>query len=74
MTHYGFIATGVGVIIPLDFSDAVSAAYDIMAADNVPADTCAKMALAAEESGRDPVAFAEHFVKVRKSFRASKCA
>jgi hypothetical protein len=51
-------------------SDAVSRAYDVMAADGVPPETAARMAVAAEQSGRDPVAWAEHFTALRKSLRA----
>ena len=52
-------------------SDAVSRAYDLMAADGVPAQTAADMATAAERSGEDPVAFARHFVRLRHVARAS---
>jgi hypothetical protein len=50
-------------------SAAVSRAYDLMAADGVPAQTAADMATAAERSGKDPVAFARHFVKLRHAAR-----
>jgi hypothetical protein len=43
----------------------VEEAYDLMAADGVPAQEAADMALAASRSGRDPVAFAAHFVRMR---------
>lgn len=69
MQHHGFIVNTAGVTIALEFSDAVAEAYDIMAADNVPADRCAAFALEAEKSGRDPVEFARHFVHMRRAFR-----
>lgn len=47
----------------------VKEAYDLMVADGVPARTAGDMAIAAARSGKDPVAFAEHFVKLRKSLR-----
>lgn len=47
-------------------------AMDIMLADSVPMDTAAKLAVAAGKTGRDPVAFAQHFVQVRREFRAGK--
>lgn len=65
----GFVADSRGTVAELRLSDAVSAAYDIMVADRVPRGTAAAMAVAAERQGRDPVAFAEHFVRVRKSLR-----
>ena len=43
----------------------VEEAYDLMTADGVPAQEAADMALAASRSGRDPVAFAAHFVRMR---------
>lgn len=48
----------------------VEEAYDIMVADNVPAQRAADMAVAAAKSGRDPVEWARHFVGVRKALRA----
>jgi hypothetical protein len=68
----GFVADSHGTVAEIILSDAVSRAYDIMTADRVPAETAAEMAAACERDGRDPVAFAEHFVKVRRSFRASR--
>lgn len=56
----------ITVVVP---APGVEEAYDIMVADRVPPQTAADMAVAAAKSGRDPVAWAEHFVKVRKSLR-----
>lgn len=48
----------------------VEEAYDIMVADDVPAQQAADMAVAAARIGRDPVAWARHFVRVRQEFRS----
>lgn len=71
-TRIGFAVDTRGVVYELAFSDAVSRAYDIMTADRVPAQQAADMAVAAERSGRDPVAWARHFVSVRQGLRDSK--
>jgi len=47
----------------------VEEAYDIMVADRVPPQTAADMAVAAAKNGRDPVAWAKHFVEVRQQIR-----
>ena len=52
--------------------DGVEEAVDIMLADSVPAQRAADLAMAAAKSGKDPVAFATHFTKVRREFRAMK--
>ena len=59
-----FIAGG-GQVQCVQASNAVSEAFDLMAADGVPAQTAADMAMAAERAGKDPVAFARHFIKLR---------
>lgn len=64
-----FAVSAGGIAHEVILSASVSRAYDIMAADGVPAQRAADMAVAAERSGKDPVAFAEHFVKLRKSLR-----
>ena len=68
-TRIGFAVDSTGCAYELAFSEAVSRAYDIMTADQVPAQRAADMAVAAERGGKDPVAFAEHFVKLRESLR-----
>jgi hypothetical protein len=65
----GFVADSRGTVAEIVLSEAVSRAYDLMAADGVPADKAASMAAAAERSGKDPAAFAEHFVKLRRGLR-----
>ena len=47
----------------------VEEAYGLMVADRVPPQRAADMAMAASQSGKDPVAFAQHFVKVRQQLR-----
>lgn len=47
----------------------VEEAYDLMVADGVPAQQAADMAVAAAKSGRDPAAWARHFVRVRQESR-----
>lgn len=47
----------------------VEEAYDLMTADHVPAQQAADMAVAAARSGRDPVAWARHFVELRQAAR-----
>lgn len=53
----------------LGASDAVIAAYDILADDGMSPEQAATMVVTAERSGRDPVAFARHTVKLRKALR-----
>jgi hypothetical protein len=50
-------------------SPAVSAAYDLMVDDGYPPEKAAKLAMDAERSGRDPEAWARHFIKLRKAWR-----
>ena len=50
--------------------EGVEEAFDLMVADGVPAQRAADMAVAAAKDGRDPVAWTEHFVKMRKVARA----
>lgn len=69
LTRIGFAADSHGTVYELAFSEAVSRAYDIMIADRVPAQQAADMAAGAERAGKDPVAFARHFVKLRESLR-----
>ena len=47
----------------------VEQAMDIMMADGYPASSAAELCVAAANSGRDPVAFARHFVSVRQAVR-----
>lgn len=49
-----------------------SKAMDILTADGVPIDRAASYALAAETAGKDPVAWAAHFVQLRKAARRSR--
>lgn len=65
----GFVADTCGTVAEILLSEQVSTAYDLMTADGVPPQRAADMAAAAERSGKDPVAFAEHFVKVRKGLK-----
>jgi hypothetical protein len=65
----GFAVTADGIAHELKVSEAVGKAYDIMVADNVPADTAAQMAVDCECGGMDPIAFAEEFVRGRKAIR-----
>lgn len=53
----------------VEAAPGVEDAYDIMVADNVPAKTAADLAVAAAKSGRDPVEWARHFVKVRQTLK-----
>lgn len=59
-----FVA-GASQVQCVQASAAVSLAYDLMVADGVPAQTAADMATTAERGGRNPVAFARHFIKLR---------
>lgn len=65
----GFVADSRGNVAEIVLSDAVSDAWDIMTAGGVPSQRAADMAVAAERDGRDPVAFARHFVKMRGTLR-----
>lgn len=51
-------------------SPAVSAAYDLLTDDGMPSEDAAKMAVAAERSGKDPEAFARHLLKLRRAARS----
>ena len=64
-----FVVSTSGIAAEVTLSEAVSRAYDIMTADGVAPQTAAEMAAAAERSGKDPVAFAEHFTRLRKAAR-----
>lgn len=67
-----FVADTSGTVAEVLLSESVSRAYDIMTADGVPAQEAADMAAAAERGGKDPVAFAGHFVKLCAGLRASR--
>jgi hypothetical protein len=54
----------------VDAAPGVEEAYDLMVADGVPAQTAAGMAVAAARDGRDPVAWAAHFIELRAAVRA----
>lgn len=64
-----FIAFPDGIAVA-EAAPGVEEAYDIMVADSVPAQRAADLAVAAAKSGRDPVAWARHFVSVRQAVRA----
>jgi hypothetical protein len=66
----GFAASASGTVTEILLSEPVSRAWDIRTAGGVPPQKAAGMAAAAEWSGRDSVAFAEHFVRLRESVRA----
>ena len=53
----------------VEAAPGIEDAYDLMIADNVPAQEAADMAVAAAADGRDPVAWAQHFVKLRQAMR-----
>jgi hypothetical protein len=54
----------------VEAAPGVEDALDVMLADGVPADRAAGLAVAAAQDGRDPIAFARHFVKLRRAVRA----
>ena len=68
MTERLFIARN-GEIEVIDIPESVLTAMDVMLADAVPMSRAAQLCWAAHRSGRDPVAFAAHFVKLRKAIR-----
>lgn len=53
-------------------SPPVSAAFDLLTDDDMPADRAAEMAVGAERLGKDPEAFARHLLKLRKAYRGFK--
>lgn len=55
----------------VESAPGVEEAYDIMAADGVPPQQAADMAVAAAKDGRDPVEWAAHFIKMRQQVRGS---
>lgn len=56
-------------IVVVTPAPGVEEAYDLMVADRVPPQFAADMAVAVAKDGRDPVAWAEHFVEMRQSLR-----
>lgn len=64
-----FIVGPDGTVEVCPVSTAVAQAYDRMVEDHLGCAAAASMAVAAERSGQDPVAFAEHFVKLRRAAR-----
>lgn len=69
MNEVRIFVAGAEDIIVLTPAPGVEEAYDIMVADRVPAQKAADMAVAAAKDGRDPVAWAKHFVELRQSLR-----
>jgi hypothetical protein len=66
-----FLAHADGQVDVIEISAAVSAAMDILLDDRVPEERAAALAVAAERSGRDPEAFARHFVELRQAWRGA---
>jgi hypothetical protein len=62
-----FVVDSSGTAAEVMLSEAVSEAYDIMTAAGVTPQRAADMAATAERSGKDPVAFAEHFTRLRRA-------
>jgi hypothetical protein len=58
-----------GEIVVVEAAPGVEEAWDLMAADRVPPERAARLAVAAARSGRDPVAWARHFVELRQTLR-----
>ena len=58
-----------GEIAVVEPAPGVEEAWDLMAADRVPLELAARLAVAAARSGRDPVAWARNFVELRQSLR-----
>jgi hypothetical protein len=69
VTGFRIFVASPGEILCLEAPPGVEEAYDLMVADGVPARRAAGMAVAAFKSGRDPVAWARHFVSVRQAVR-----
>lgn len=63
-----FVA-GAGQVQVIQASQAASDAYDLMIADGVPPQQAADLAVGADRDSRDPVAWARHFVSLRRSLR-----
>jgi hypothetical protein len=59
------------IIAAMGVSPSISAAYDILVDNGVPSDSAALMAAVAQENGKDPEAFARHFVKLAAVARRS---
>lgn len=64
-----FFSAGAEVRQIGEVTDAISDAYDILEANGMSPQTAADMVLAAERSGRDPVAFARHLVSLRQAMQ-----
>lgn len=70
----GFAVSRKGVIYELEVSHEVSLAYDILTADGMAPRYAADLATAAERGGKDPVALAQHVVKLRRGLRQDSSA
>ncbi len=69
MAGFRIFVAGAEDVVVLTPAPGVEEAYDLMVADRVPAQQAADMAVAAAKSGRDPVAWAKHFVEMRQLLR-----
>ena len=58
-------------LLAIGYDQAQIAAIDIMIDDRVPLERAAQLAIAAKQQGRDPEAFARHFVELRKAYRGN---
>lgn len=66
MSHLvGFIVNTQGEVTPLEVSDAMYEAYDMLEADNCDMDRVTSLLEVAERDGQDPVTFAAHFIELR---------
>ncbi len=53
-------------------SPALSAAIDLLTDDNYPMEEAVKLCKAVEDDGKDPEAWARHFLKLRRTLRNIK--
>lgn len=68
MSFRVFVASPAGIRC-VEAPPGVEEAYDLMTADGVPPQEAADMAVAATRAGRDPAAFARHFIRMREAAR-----
>jgi len=70
LSAFRVFVAGPREVLVLEAPPGVEEAYDLMAADGVPPQQAADMAMAASRRGKDPVAFARHFIHLRRSVRS----
>ena len=59
-------------LVAIGYDQAQIAAIDILTDDDVPTERAGELVIAAKRAGKDPEAFARHFVRLRKAYRGNE--